>query len=267
VIDPESPTFGASEVIEITGKFEADDAAYLIGGQATNLWAWFYQDKEPALKANGPLTSRDIDYVGSQDFARNVAEALGGQLLFPEPGDHTPSTALIKTTVNGKPLEIDFLQNVLGVHHRELKRGVSVLEFTGQSDSRPITVLIRVLHPLVCLKSRIINMLHPAVRRTDRIARAQAEASLVVLQRFISDALDDKEGWTDAHHCFRQLYHYLRSDEYVKYADVKIGIDPLTILKAFADDPRVDHRYRNMTLKKMVTKIESRRRNRPPVAS
>lgn len=261
--DPEGPTFGASEVIEITGKFEADDAAYLIGGQATNLWAWFYQEREPALKAAGPLTSRDIDYVGSQEFARNVAEALGGKLLLPEPGDHSPSTALIQTTINGKPLEIDFLQGVLGVHQRELKRGVSVLEFSAQSESRPVTVLVRVLHPLVCLKSRIVNMVHPSVRRTDRIARAQAEASLVVLRRFINDALDEEDGWADAHHCFRQLHYYLRSDQYVKHADIKIGIDPLVILKAFADDPRIDQRYRNMTLKKWITKIEGRRSNRP----
>lgn len=45
--DTERPAFGASEVIEITSKFEADDDAFIIGGQATNFWAWFYQDQEP----------------------------------------------------------------------------------------------------------------------------------------------------------------------------------------------------------------------------
>jgi hypothetical protein len=64
------------EVIEITSKFEADDDAFVIGGQATNFWAWFYQDKEPALKLKGPFTSEDIDYFGTQDVARNVAGAL-----------------------------------------------------------------------------------------------------------------------------------------------------------------------------------------------
>ena len=64
--DPDRPAFGASEVIEITSKFEADDNAFLIGGQATNFWAWLYQDKEPALKLKGPFTSEDIDYFGTQ---------------------------------------------------------------------------------------------------------------------------------------------------------------------------------------------------------
>jgi hypothetical protein len=264
--DP-GPKFGAVEVIEIAGKFEADDATFLIGGQATNLWAWFYQEKEQELQVSGPLTSPDIDYFGTQDVARGVAEALGGQISLPEPGDFTPNTAQITTTINGKPLVIDFLGAVLGVQTRELERGVSVIQLTAQVDGSPTNVLIRLLHPLVCLKSRIVNILHPATRRTDRIARAQAEAAIVVLRRFISDALDEPDGWTDVHHCFRQLYHYLRRDEYVKQADLKIGTDPLTILQAFADDPRIDQRYRNMTLKKMIAKIGKRRLSRPVRAS
>jgi hypothetical protein len=105
-------------------------------------------------------------------------------------------------------------------------------------------------------------MLHPATRRTDRIAQAQAEAAVIILRCFINDALDDPMGWRDARACFRELYRYLRHDEYVKIADIKIGIDPLTILKAFADDARIDHRYRNMQIKKMIAKIEKRRINR-----
>jgi hypothetical protein len=35
--DAERPSFGAAEVIEIASKFEADDEAFIIGGQATNL--------------------------------------------------------------------------------------------------------------------------------------------------------------------------------------------------------------------------------------
>jgi hypothetical protein len=105
-------------------------------------------------------------------------------------------------------------------------------------------------------------MLHPATRRRDRIARTQAEAAVPIVRRFIDDALNDAGGWRDAHDCFRQLYWYLRSDEYVKVADVELGIDPLTILQAFADDPRVDERYREMQINKMITNIERRRAGR-----
>lgn len=118
------------------------------------------------------------------------------------------------------------------------------------------------MHPVLCLKSRIVNILNPATRRTDRIARTQAEAAIVIVQRFISDALDDPDGWKDAHACFREIFRYLRSDEYVKFADIKIDIDPLKILQAFEDDERIDRRYRNRTLKPMIVTIEERRKNR-----
>jgi hypothetical protein len=111
--DGERSSFGAAEVIEIASKLEIDDDAFIIGGQATNLWAWFFQDREPELKLKGPLTSEDIDYFGSQEVARTVAAALGGRLLLPVNDDHTPSTAQIITTINGKPLIIDFLGKVL----------------------------------------------------------------------------------------------------------------------------------------------------------
>ena len=260
--EAERPAFGAAEVIEIASKFEAVDDAFIIGGQATNVWAWFYQDKEPDLRLTGPLTSEDIDYFGSQEAAGMVAEALGGKLLLPLRDDHTPSTAQIVTTIKGKPLIIDFLGAVLGIGDRELRRGVSILEVAGEIEGRSTTVLIKLLHPVLCLKSRMINMLHPATRRTDRVARTQAEASLVIVRRYIDDTLDDDDGWKEARNCFATLYWYLRSDEYVKIADVQLGIDVLEIIRAFVADERIDPRYRELQLKRMIANIERRRVSR-----
>ncbi len=49
------PGLGAAEVIKITSKLEQDDETFVIGGQATNLWAWFYRARDPALSE--PLTA------------------------------------------------------------------------------------------------------------------------------------------------------------------------------------------------------------------
>jgi hypothetical protein len=261
MIDAERPSFGAAEVIEIAAKFETADDAFLIGGQATNFWAWFFQEDEPELKLKGPFTSQDIDYFGSQEVARTLARALGGELRLPINDDHTPSTAQIVTSIGGRPLVIDFLGEVLGIRDRELRRGVSILEITGEIEGRPATVLIKVLHPVLCLKSRIISMLHPATRRTGQVARMQAEASLVIVRRYIDDALDDSE-WKEARECFATLYWYLRSDEYVKVADAQLGIDALAIIRAFTEDERIDSRYRDRQLKGMVANIEGRRARR-----
>jgi hypothetical protein len=263
--DAERPAFGAVEVLEIASKFEADDDAFIIGGQATNFWAWFYQDDDPEqLKLKGPFTSEDIDYFGSQEVARSLADALGGKLLLPVKDHHTPTTAIIETTIHGKPLQIDFLGGMLGIRDREIRRGVSVLEVEGEIEGKPTIVLVKVLHPVLCLKSRIINILSPATRRTDRIARAQAEAAIAVVRCHINRVLNEDGGWKEARDCFATLYWYLRSDEHVRLADVKLGLDPLNTIRSFADDERIDVRYRESQLKKIIANIERRRSRRRP---
>jgi len=58
MINTKRPAFGAAEVIEITSKLECDDDAFIIGGQATKFWAWFFQNKEPELKLM-PAVAKD----------------------------------------------------------------------------------------------------------------------------------------------------------------------------------------------------------------
>lgn len=260
-MNSEPARFGASDVIELASKLEAEDNTFVIGGQATNLWAWLYHD-EPELKLKGPFTSEDIDYFGSQAVARAVADALGGKLLLPDPDDQTPNTAQIVVEFRGKPLKIDFLNGVLGVRQRELRRGVTILEAEAEVDGKTTKAQIKVLHPVLCLKSRIANMMSPALRRRDKIARTQAEAAIAIVKRFIADALNDPEAWQDAKDAFATIFRYLRNDPYMKSADIELGIDPLQILRAFEDDPRIDRRYRNFQLKKMIAKIEERRTGR-----
>ena len=134
--DAERPAFGALEVIQLSSKFEQDDATFVIGGQATNLWAWYFQDADDVLRLEGPFTSEDIDYFGTQEVARNLAIALGGTLFIPKPGDITPSTAQVIAYINGKPITIDFLAGVLGVKNRELENGVVALSASAQAARR-----------------------------------------------------------------------------------------------------------------------------------
>jgi hypothetical protein len=158
--ETDQPRFGPAEVIQIASKLTVDDAAFVIGGQATNLWAWYYQDKDPALRRDQPLTSRDIDYFGSFKAAENLAAALGGKAIKPTLDDmNTPNSAVVLATINGKPLKIDFLNGVLGVTRRELEQGVAVIEASAEVEGKERRAQIAVLHPVLCLKSRIANML------------------------------------------------------------------------------------------------------------
>jgi hypothetical protein len=139
---------GAADVIQITSNLERDDAAFIIGGQATNLWAWFYRVRHADLSE--PLTSEDIDFFGSVESARRFSEAIGGKLLLPERASATPSTAIVKMTIGGREITIDFLNDVLGVSQRELQKGVSEIALHGEDENgRDVEVLVRLLHPVM----------------------------------------------------------------------------------------------------------------------
>ena len=256
------PRFGAEEVIYIASRLTVDNATFVIGGQATNLWAWLYRPTEPKLQNSSPLTSRDVDYFGTKEAAEAFAVAIGGELLLPTMDDmNTPNSAVVRATINGKELLIDFMHGVLGVKHDELRKGVSIIGVEADVEGKTVSAEIAVLHPILCLKSRIANMLSPILMRRDELAWAQLNAAFIVVRRHIEDALG-RGDWAEAHECLSSIFRYLRSDEFGKKADVELGVDALDILRAFQNDERIDRRYRSFQLKQMVAKIEKRRAGR-----
>lgn len=104
-------------------------------------------------------------------------------------------------------------------------------------------------------------MLHPGLRRSDAIAKKQVDASNIILKAYIDDALKDGD-WREAKECFRTLFRYLRSDEYVKNAYRDLAMDPLDVIKAFLNDSRIETRYRTIQLQGMIAKIEQKRARR-----
>ena len=69
-------------VYDLAGILQLSDKAFIVGGQALNLWAERYSEV-PELAAYGPYTSKDIDYFGRREAARKLADALGGTLRIP----------------------------------------------------------------------------------------------------------------------------------------------------------------------------------------
>lgn len=249
--------FGPAEVIQIASKLTIDDSTFVIGGQATNLWAWFYRGRDPVLSENNPLTSKDIDYFGSFKAAESLAAALGGEVRRATADDmNTPNTAVVLATFNGKKLVIDFLNGVIGVSRRELEDGVAVIEVSAQIDGIEHRAQIAVLHPILCLKSRVANMLHPGLMRRDQFAWKQLHAIIAVVRLYIDDALRDGD-WQEAKECLSDVFEYLRSNPFGKAAKRELGVDILDILKHFQNDERIDGRYRKMTLSNMIERIES----------
>lgn len=117
--------FTAEDVIAVASVIDLEDGAFVVGGQALNLWAERFAARTRELVAYGPYTSKDIDYFGYREAAAKLAKALGGKVSYPPLGDATPSTAVVMAEINGKPVQIDFIASVLGVSARSLEKGVA----------------------------------------------------------------------------------------------------------------------------------------------
>ena len=77
--------FSLSQFSEVFQVRNPDGVPYvLIGGQAVNYWAERYLAVEPALRKRLPFTSEDIDFQGSRDDVRYIAEQLKLAPVYPQ---------------------------------------------------------------------------------------------------------------------------------------------------------------------------------------
>lgn len=219
------------------------------------MWAEYYAENAPELHAFRPFTSKDIDYFGQKEVAMKLANALNGKLRLPDINDATFQTAAVEAEVNGVHVEIDFLNHVLGIS-RGIEAGVVDLVIPYTRGGTRATVTVRLMHPLHCLQSRVANIIK--LRRTDEIARRQAEAAPIVLRAFIADALadGDQRAATDT---LQALFKYLRRDYYGRDAHKILSNDPIEIFHHFANDERIDARYRSHNIVSMLTEITRHR--------
>lgn len=252
---------GPREVVQLVRELSLEAGAVLVGGQAIGFWHWYYctvTDRD----SDKLLTSKDIDYVGSRATARAFAEAVGGELTLPLPDDATPNTAIVYAEMNGKRILIDFLSGILGVRPSKLRASKLLIELLDDGGVK--TVEIPLLHPVLCLISRVVNILHPATKRTDPFGIGQFEAAYEIIFRHLDEGLREAD-YSDFHYCTRHICDFLCSDEYGRVAylelpeNVRSTCDLINVLRAYINDDRVDARYREFTLQPMIRKIESRR--------
>lgn len=99
-------------VLDIAKVLQGDERAFVVGGQALNLWAEYYALRATELLELRPYTSKDIDYFGQKDVAAKLAAGLGDTLKVPDANDTTFQTALVEATIEGVEIGIDFLSHV-----------------------------------------------------------------------------------------------------------------------------------------------------------
>lgn len=183
--DDAVPTaFTADDALTVARHLQESPSIVLVGGQSLNFWAEQFRATVSDLESLAPFQSRDIDFLGSVADVEACAKRLGGSVAYPTP-DHiaTPEVGIVHCVVNGKKVRIDFLGYLAGVDTNIAKSSAIPAEVEG--------VVLRVLHPVVILQSRLSNIF--ILRRRDPLALRQMRVSIYVAREYIRIAMVENQ--------------------------------------------------------------------------
>jgi hypothetical protein len=157
---------------------KATQPAILVGGQSLTFWVDFF--KIPVPKSNTPYLTQDADVLATKHDARIFATELHGTLNIPKSDDHTPNTAIVTyNTPDGRTLFVDFMGTLIGLTNQEIRK--TAVEF-----EHPEYGFIRILHPTLVLKSRIVN-LHRLQSKRDTNGIEQARLAVLAAKAFFEN--------------------------------------------------------------------------------
>jgi hypothetical protein len=120
----------------------------LVGGQAVNLWALYYESRTADL---APFVSRDVDVLGDRETLAALGKLAGTKpQFFPVKPPTNEIGVVIAKDHNGLPLLIEVLRYVHGVSNEELREPVYTI---GVGETR-----VQVPGPIALLQAKIANV-------------------------------------------------------------------------------------------------------------
>lgn len=212
----------------------------LVGGQAVNFWATYYEDRVPALAGEGPFTSKDIDFCGDQRAVRSCAERLGGRARVATFDDATPNNGtVVFVDAAGVTRTLDVVSAPFGLDAPEVHAtalAVEILDEGGQG------LRFFVMHPVLSMESRVHNVVGlPAYYDTDQGLR-QLRASILIAREFLRDVLDGgmevdvEERARTVLKLNERIFRFATRDRHAKELYRAKGID---LARAILDDDRL----------------------------
>ncbi len=122
----------------------------LVGGQAINLWALYYEDRTKNL---APFVSRDVDILGDRQTLTALAKIIGTKpQFFPLKPPTNEIGVVIAHDSEGQPLLVEVLRYVHGVTNEELQASAFTMAI-GTNQVR-----VQVPEPIALLKAKIANV-------------------------------------------------------------------------------------------------------------
>ena len=155
--------------------------AILVGGQSLTFWIDRFDITIPPIET--PYLTMDADVLATKHDAKIVADELHGTLKIATMDDNTPNTAIVTyQTPDGRNLFVDFMGSLIGLTNTEIRETAVELE-------HPKYGLIRILHPSLVLKSRIVN-LHRLSSKRDTNGIEQARLAVLVAKAFFENYVE-----------------------------------------------------------------------------
>lgn len=198
----------------------------LVGGQAVNLWALYYEEHTAAL---APFVSRDVDVLGDRETLEALGKLAGTKpQFFPVTPPTNEIGVVIARDHNGGPLLIEVLRYVHGISNAELREptytlalgethvqvpspiallqaklaNVSDIAQTGRQDARHVVILAQVLPVyLEELQKAVVEGRMEERKFVDYLERLLAVVTAAKARKAL------KELQLDARHFFAGLGH------------------------------------------------------------
>lgn len=224
--------------------------AVLVGGQSLTFWVDFFNI--PVPKMDTPYLTQDADVLATRHDALIVARELHGTCTVADLDNATPNTAIVTyVTPDGRKLLVDFMGTLIGLRNEEIRETAVELDHSEYG-------LIRVLHPTLVLKSRIVNLLRlPVKRKTNGVAQARLAVPVVkaFLEYYVSNGLAGTK--PDKYLIGRIMWlHDLALTEAGKFAYAEWGID---VMQAAPMDRVQDKNFHAQHQPRMEAEIATKR--------
>lgn len=113
----------------------------LVGGQAVIYWLTYYRERVEALRRLTFVTSDDVDFYGTQEDARRMADAIAGSDVRNFGVDSlSAATAVVRFREQaGEERQIDFLRTIHGLDTEEVRNTAIEVELKDRADNPTTT--------------------------------------------------------------------------------------------------------------------------------
>ena len=149
----------------------------LVGGQAVNLWALYYEDRTRDL---APFVSRDVDVLGDRDTLKLLGKLAGAKpQFFPLRPPSNEVGVVIAKDAAGAPMLIEVLRYVHGASNEELQEPAYLFAL-GETQVR-----VQVPGPIALLRAKVANLVD--LKQTGR----QDGRHVLILERVLPAYLGD----------------------------------------------------------------------------